>query len=70
MKKVVCIKDNSFLIANGFIKNNVYTLVEETELFWSLQYGNRLFDVSKAFDEFMDLKEYRKLKLEKIYENR
>lgn len=66
MKKVICLKDNDYLIKNDIIKNNVYNLLEENELFWTIQLNNRGFAVTKAFDEFIDLKEYRKLKLEKL----
>lgn len=66
MKKVVCVKVDAFLTKNGIIKNKVYNLLEENELFWTIQLNNRGFAVTKAFDEFINLKEYRKLKLEKL----
>lgn len=66
MKKVICIKNITRLNCKV---GDMFDLVEEVDYsYWTIRIGNSVHGISKFFNEFMLLTDYRKLKLKKLNE--
>ena len=65
MKKVVAIKNNGVAVVE---EGKLYNLISEDNYSWQIETPIGIVTFAKTFDDFIELKKYRKQKLNKINE--